>query len=98
MEMTKVVVGTGCVIIVVMILFILIVPSSYILLRIIFAIVLILLLISIYLGWKSEKGTFKMYSEFMCYATDMIASEKLIVVYVPIFIGVMTLFLLGISF
>lgn len=72
--MSYVVVGSGCVIMVIMIIFILAFPNSYIALRILFAIVLALLLVSIYFGWKNERGTFKMYSEFMCYSTDMVAS------------------------
>ena len=69
--MTYITIGAGCAIIIIMALFILVFPNSYLGLRIVFAIVLILLLVSIAFGWKNQKSTFRMYSEFMSYATEM---------------------------
>ena len=72
--MTYITVAAGCGVIVLMGLFILVFPSTYIGLRIVFTIILILLLVSIAFGWKNQKNTFKMYSEFMSYATEMFSS------------------------
>ena len=39
-----------------------------------------------------------MYAEFMKFATDMISSERKLMVYIPIFLAILTLFLLSVTF
>ena len=71
--MTYVTVGSGCAVMVLMALFVLVFPSSFLAVRIIFAIIMILLLLSIGLGWRNQKGTFKLYSELSFYATEIVS-------------------------
>ena len=79
------------------ILFVLIFPSSFLGARILFAILMVILLITIYLGWKNEKGTFRMYEEFMHFGTEMVTADLWRMLYVPIFVVVLVLFLLFVS-
>ena len=89
--------GAGCVVIVLTVLFVLIFPSSYLLIRILFALLMLLLLVTIVLGWKREKGTFQLYSEFLTYACRMIGEQKILLLYIPLFLLIMALFLFGVA-
>ena len=96
-RMTKWTIYLGCAIMVLTILFVLIFPSSFLGARVVFAILMVVLLVTIYLGWKNEKGTFRMYEEFMNFGTEMVAADRWRMLYVPIFVIILALFLLFVS-
>lgn len=96
--MTKYTLGFGCLIICCMVIFILFYPSHYLLARIFFALVLLLLLTTIYLSWKKDNGSLNLYREFTRHSTEMIDQNKLLTLYIPIFLGSLVLFLLVIAF
>lgn len=97
-RMTKYTLGFGCLILVIMAIFVLVFPQSYIAARIIFSLLLIVLVITIFLNWRKNKNKVAVYGEFAHHATEVVSSQKLMVIYIPIFLGILVVFILMILF
>lgn len=97
-KMTKYTLGFGCLILLIMAIFVLVFPRSYLLARIIFALVIVMLLITIFLNWRKNKNKVAVYGEFASNSAELVSSHKLMIIFVPIFLGILVLFVMIIMF
>ena len=96
--MNKLVLLLGCLLIAVMVIFVLAFPNSQLVARIIFSIVILILLLTIYFTFKKNKGSLSIHGAYLKEATNVINRNKMILAYIPIFMGAFVLFLFLIGF
>jgi hypothetical protein len=88
----------GCIIILVTVIFILAFPTTQLAARIIFAVVLLLLLVTVYFTLRGNPASLAIHGNYLKYSTKVITEHKMLLIYIPIFMTVLILFLLLLGF
>lgn len=92
--MNKLSVVLGLVFICVMLLLVLIYPTGNVALRIVVGVVLLLLVAIVALGAFRSKACLDMHGIFLYHATQLVKQNTKIIIFVPIFLAIFTLFII----
>ena len=97
-KMTYITLIFGALIIVVTGVFVMVFPKTHMIPRIVFAAILLLALIAVFFSWKNNRSTLKFFVRFVDYSTEIVSNNKLLIIYIPLFLGILVVFMLGIGF